>query len=71
MKIFNFSLKQHKCMLETPNNYFDHISIMKIPKIWPIYDYIGSKMVKNRLKIFSAWIMRGVAYTKLQKMHTR
>ena len=58
-------------MLETSNNYFDFTFIIKILKIGAFSDYIGSKMVKNRLKIFSAWIMKGVAYTKLQKIHTR
>ena len=56
-----FSLKKIKCMLETSNNYFDFIFIMKVLKIGPFSDYIGSKMVKNGLKIFSASILKGIA----------
>ena len=39
-------------MLDTPNNIFDPISTIKIPKIGPFSDYIGSKIVKNGLKYF-------------------
>ena len=49
-------------MLDTSNNFFDLISLKKILKIGPFSDYIGSKMVKNGLKIFSTWILKGVAY---------
>ena len=52
-------------MLETSNNYFDFTFIIKILKIGAFSDYNGSKMVKNRLKIFSAWIMKDVANTKI------
>ena len=54
-------------MLDTSNNFFDLISLMKILKIGPFSDYIGSKMVKNGLKIFSTWILKGVAYMNKKK----
>ena len=43
-----------KYMLKAFNNNFGAISKIKIPKIGPFTDYIGSKMVKKGLKIFSA-----------------
>ena len=45
-------------MLNTPKHFFDLISIMKIPKICPFSDYIGSKMVKNGLKYFGHGFLR-------------
>ena len=35
-------------MLDTPNNYFDIISIMKIPKIWPFFIILTHSGIARR-----------------------
>ena len=80
IKIFEYGLLQfisknsakHMSSARNPNinQKFPKIRATKMQRIWSFSDFIGSKMVKIGLKIFSAWILKGVAYTNLRKMHT-
>ena len=54
-------------MLDIPNNFCYLISIMKIAKICPFSDYVGSKMVKKLAKNIFCKAFEGTELQEIKK----
>ena len=58
-------------MISSSNNHFDHISILKILKIRPFTNPIGEKLAKNRAKLFSVKVLKGVEWKNCMKIYLK
>ena len=58
-------------MLKASNNHFSDKSKIKIPKIRPFFNLKSAKIAKKCGKIYSAWILMGVAFFKNKKIYAK